>query len=138
MAVEEQQDELNEAPRRCRNVIASVAAVMCVLGVLELVPLPHDCLSDKAKDAGSRATLSSVKDAIAQYHLENGVLPPSLQATVDAKMLVSHKLVDCWKRFLIYQPLGPTKDKPFVLLSCGRDGVWPSDDDISAWESPKP
>ncbi|MBS0190588.1 MAG: type II secretion system protein GspG [Phycisphaerales bacterium] len=116
--------------------LLELTLVLVILGVLMAVAA-YNVLGqgEKAKATATRATLATIKNAIAQYHLEQSAYPPDLQTLVTAKILEAGKLSDGWKRPLVYDPAGPSPEQPFILFSRGPDGQSPSADDISAFEA---
>lgn len=89
---------------------------------------------ERAKVTATKATLATIKTAIQQYQLENSAYPLDLNALVTARILDAGKLSDGWKHPLVYDPVGPSPDQPFILYSRGPDNQAPSPDDINSWE----
>jgi general secretion pathway protein G len=108
--------------------------VLAIMGILMAVVAINVMGSGtKAKITATKATLSTVKNALSSYHLEYSAFPPSLQLLITTKYLENKPIQDGWKNDLIYDPNGPSADQPFVLGSSGPDKIVGTEDDINVW-----
>lgn len=115
--------------------LLELVLVMAIMGALMAVAaFSIFGQGERAKVTATKATLATIKTAIQQYHLENSAYPTDLSVLVTARILDAGKLSDGWKHALVYDPVGPSPDQPFILFSRGSDNQSPSQDDINAWE----
>lgn len=130
----------DKSPQRAKHSrpgfsLLELVLVMAIMGALMAVAaFSVFGQGERAKVTATKATLATIKTAVQQYHLENSSYPPDLNALVIAKILDAGKLSDGWKHALVYDPIGPSPEQPFILYSRGSDNQSPSQDDINAWE----
>jgi len=120
--------------RRTRRAFSLIELmlVLVILGLLGTVAtvalLPQ---AEKARVKVTKATLDTIGSAIKQYSLEEGSLPPNIQALVTAQYIDPGKIKDGWRRPLFYRPQA-FMGHDFQLSSQGKNVDDPSDD-IDYW-----
>jgi general secretion pathway protein G len=92
----------------------------------------------RAKYKVTWSSMTTIKSAIEQYHLNTSAYPPNLQALQAGTMSyldATKPLKDAWNRDFLYSPNG-TAGRPYDLFSKGADGQFPSADDLDIWKPP--
>ncbi len=84
-----------------------------------------------AKIGATRASMSTVANAVKQYNLEKSVYPATLNDLVDK--FIEKAPLDAWKRPLVYSVSAPGSPHPFMLYSTGPSGDPGNADNIDYW-----
>jgi type II secretion system protein G len=80
------------------------------------------------------STLNTVRTAIDNYQIENGVYPESLNILTGPAGMLQRIPTDGWKQEIFYSPVPIDPNRPYQLLSAGPDRILGTEDDISVWE----
>jgi general secretion pathway protein G len=109
--------------------------VLAIMGILMAV-VAINLLGggERAKITATKASLKTIKTQLSGYYLEHSSPPPDLMTLVTVtKVLEQGKLKDGWGMDFMYDPAGPTTDRPYYLGSTGPDKKAGTNDDIDAW-----
>lgn len=105
--------------------LIEIMVVVFILGLLAAMVVPNVIGSaDKARVQRARADVKAIEEAVSMFKLDNGFLPPSLEAlTASGKNNPEPYLkkvpVDPWDRPYVYRSDG----RRFVIASLGADGA---------------
>ena len=134
-------------PRARRGfTFLEIMIVVAIIGILaSLVGVKLVGQMDRAKRRLTRIQMSSIKEAMGHYDANVGGFPSTeegLEALVKRPAGVSEDVweqcmeempVDAWKRPFVYRCPGE-HEKPYDLISKGKDGVEGTEDDITNFE----
>lgn len=126
--------------------LVEVLVVIIILGLIAGLILPR--ITGRVEEAKIEATkiqMKSIKDALEQYKLDNGIYPTTeqgIKALVEKPSILPlpvrwrqyfDKLPqDAWGRDFLY--LSPGINRPYELISVGADGKEDTEDDIDVWK----
>lgn len=115
--------------------LLELSLVIVIMGLLMTVAAVSLLgAGNRAKAGTTKATMHTIKSAIAQYQLNENMYPVDLDALVKGKTpyLEDKKNADGWDQPLRYAT--PGRDgKPFSLISSGEDKQFGTEDDIDVW-----
>lgn len=107
--------------------------VVAIIGILMAV-VAYNLVGQagRAKMRATKVSMQMLKDALAQYNVEQNGYPPVLQTLVEVKILTpDKKLKDGWDHEFFYSP-SPGATLPYQLISMGEDGLAGTADDLDA------
>ena len=111
-----------------------VLAIIGVLTAIAAVSLSGS--GTRAKIKATEASMSTIRNALRTYQLDNNIYPASLQALTvgnTAYLANDFKLADGWGQAFIYGAPG-SNGQAFDLFSKGPDGSFGTADDIDVWK----
>ncbi len=126
-------------PRNTRHgfSLLELTLVLAILGVLMAVAAYNFMgVGDKAKVKATKVTLSTIKNILQSYQVDNSVFPPDLQTLITAKYMEDKKIKDGFEQPLYYASPG-VNGQPYMLMSAGADQKFQTADDIDVWTMDK-
>ena len=126
--------------------LIEVLVVIIILGLIAALVVPRITgRLDEAKVEATKIQMRSIKDALEQYKLDNGIYPTTeqgLKALVEKpntpplpsrwRPYLDKLPQDAWGRDFVY--LSPGINRPFELRSLGADGKEDTEDDLDVWK----
>ena len=122
--------------------LVEMLLVITIIGILAALVVPKMVgRSEQARQAATRADISSIKTALDAFEVDNGFYPKSLQDLLqqsnDAKNWHGPYLdkvpQDPWGNPYVYAIPGRHNPNGYDLSSVGPDGKAGTDDDIGNW-----
>lgn len=110
--------------------------VLIIIGILGgIAALNLTGAAEKARIRATEASIQTIERGLKEFHFETGVYPTmeeGIQVLVERKIL-DKVPTDGWERqFEYYYPV--EGNVPYEIVSPGKDGVLPSEDDIISWQ----
>ncbi|MCX7817891.1 MAG: type II secretion system major pseudopilin GspG [Kiritimatiellae bacterium] len=136
----------NHRPNRRRKsgfTLIEILLVVVIIGILAGIALPKlSGHTRRAEITRARAEIENIGTALAQYEMDMGEFPRSLQELVtspgsdrwNGPYLTKGLPNDPWRRPYVYVYPGQRNPRSYDLYSLGPDGV-ESADDIGNWVS---
>ncbi|MEM9166424.1 MAG: type II secretion system protein GspG [Planctomycetota bacterium] len=113
--------------------LLELSLVIAIMGILiGIVAVNLVGGADQARVDATVASMRTIKTGIDRYYAQNGVMPNSLVTLRTAGYIEGSN--DAWDRDFYYTPAAPGQTPRFTLLSAGKDGDAPTDDDINIWD----
>lgn len=113
--------------------------VLAIIGVLTAIAaVSITGQGERAKRRATLASMSVIKSALQQYHLDKSMFPANLLALQSGTTPYLDKdkpLLDGWKHPFLYQTPG-SNGRDFDLFSMGGNGVFEQGggDDLDVWK----
>jgi general secretion pathway protein G len=114
--------------------LLELTLVLVIIGVLTgIAGFAIMARGNQAKVTATKATMNNIRTAIQSFQLEKNGLPPTILALQGNYLASGVPIRDGWQREFLYSPSGDSPERPFILLSMGKDGVSGTEDDINIW-----
>jgi general secretion pathway protein G len=111
--------------------------VLAIIGVLTAIAAFNLAgAGTRAKIKASQTSMTTIRNALRNYQLDNNIYPTSLQALTTGKTAYlsnDFALADGWQQPFIYAVPG-SNGREFDLYSKGPDGVFGTADDLDVWK----
>lgn len=110
--------------------------VVVIIGLLATVVVVNFAgQGDRARRSVTITKISQVKNALTDYYNSNGAYPAGLGVLTQGSSPFLEKIpADGWKRQLYYaMPSRTDANRPFDLISGGKDGQVGTEDDVNVW-----
>lgn len=111
--------------------------VLAIIGVLlAVVGLSMSGYGERSKIRATEASLTTIKNALTNYHLEYSAYPPALLTLSQVRPPIiddASALKDGWGREFYYKPGENAQGRPFTLMSFGGADEYSLETAIDVW-----